>query len=427
MNILVVGTGGREHTLVWKIVHSPRVDRVFVAPGNAGTAAVAENLSLRPTDIEGLGKAAEEKGIDFVVVGPEAPLALGIVDYFDTLGIPVFGPTKVATQIESSKAFARNLMQKYGIPCPRGAVFNSYHEAQEYLQEQRLPVVIKADGLAAGKGVIIATSLAEADKALAGIMSEKMFGSAGDKVVIDEYIIGREVSLIAFTDGKTVSPMVPACDYKKIGDNDQGPNTGGMGSYSPPNFFSSGMTDKVTRDILLPTVKAMAEEGMPYRGVLYAGLMIVNGEPVVLEFNARFGDPETQVVLPLLKSDLVDILMAVVEGKLDSGKIEWSPDACVGVVMASGGYPGSYRTGFPVQGMDSVNADVLVFHAGTKLGDDGTIRTDGGRVLTVVGVGKDMAQARNKVYDNLPRISFEGCYYRKDIALREIDEINSRP
>ena len=423
MKILVVGGGGREHTLVWKIVQSPRVGKVFAAPGNAGTAAIAENLDLRPTDIEGLGKAAKEKGIDLVVVGPEAPLASGIVDYFDSLGVPIFGPTKAATQVESSKVFARNLMEKYGIPCPKGAIFSCYSNAREYLQEQRPSVVIKADGLAAGKGVIIAGSLAEAHKALGDIMEAKIFGSAGDRVIIDKYLSGREVSLIAFTDGKTVSPMVPACDYKKIGDNDQGSNTGGMGSYSPPGFFSAGMTEKVTKDILLPAVQAMAKEGLPYKGVLYVGLMIVNGEPVVLEFNARFGDPETQVVLPLLKTDLVDILMAVVQGNLDRVKIEWSPEACVGVVMASGGYPGSYKTGFPIRGIDSVDKDVLVFHAGTKLGDDGIIYTDGGRVLTVVGVGKDMAEAREKVYRNIPNIYFEGCHYRKDIALREMDKI----
>jgi phosphoribosylamine--glycine ligase len=403
------------------------VEKVFAAPGNAGTAAIAENLNLRPTDIEGLGKAAKEKGIDFVVVGPEAPLASGIVDYFDSLGIPIFGPTKAATQVESSKVFARNLMEKYGIPCPKGATFSSYSEAREYLQKQRPPVVIKADGLAAGKGVIIAGSLAEAHKALGDIMEAKIFGSAGDRVIIDEYLSGREVSLIAFTDGKTVSPMVPACDYKKIRDNDQGPNTGGMGSYSPAGFFSAGMTKKVTKDILLPTVKAMAKEGQPYKGVLYAGLMIVDEEPVVLEFNARFGDPETQVILPLLKTDLVDILMAVVQGNLDRVKIQWSSKACVGVVMASDAYPGSYKTGFPIQGIDSVDKDVLVFHAGTKLGNDGIIYTDGGRVLTVVGVGQDTAEARQKVYRNIPNIYFEGCHYRKDIALREIGRIKSKP
>jgi len=424
---MVVGGGGREHTLVWKIVQSPRVGKVFAAPGNGGTAAIAENLNLRPTDIEGLGKAAKEKGIDLVVVGPEAPLASGIADHFDRLGIPIFGPTKAAAQIESSKVFARGLMKNYGIPCPRSAVFSSYSEAREYLRKQHLPVVIKADGLAAGKGVIIASSLAEADKALSDTMEARVFGSAGDRVVIDKYLSGREVSLIAFTDGKTVSPMVSACDYKRIGDGDRGPNTGGMGSYSPPGFFSTQMTQKVTRDILLPTVKAMAEEGLPYRGVLYAGLMIVDGEAVVLEFNARFGDPETQVVLPLLGTDLVDILLAVVQGNLDQVKIEWSSEACVGVVMSSAGYPGGYKTGFPIGGIDSVDKDVLVFHAGTNLGNDGVTYTDGGRVLAVVGTGRDVAEAREKVYRNISNIYFEGCYYRKDIALREIDRIESKP
>ena len=420
MKILVIGGGGREHTLIWKIAQSPRVKKVFAAPGNAGTAAIAENLNLRPADIEGLGRVAKEKGIDLVVVGPEAPLALGIVDYFHNLGVPVFGPTKAATQIESSKVFARNLMEKYGIPYPKGAVFSSYFEARKYLEEQPLPVVIKADGLAAGKGVIIADSLTEAHKALGDIMEARIFGSAGDRVIIDEYARGREVSLIAFTDGKTVSPMVPACDYKKIGDNDRGPNTGGMGSYSPPNFFSAGMAEKVTRDILVPTIKALAKEGILYKGVLYAGLMIVDGEPLVLEFNARFGDPETQVVLPLLKSDLVDIIMAVVQGSLDLVKIEWSSEACVGVVAASAGYPGSYKTGFPIRGIDNLDKDMLVFHAGTRLGNDGIIYTDGGRVLTVAGIGRDMVEAQEKVYGNIPSIHFEGCYYRKDIALREV-------
>ncbi len=420
MKILVIGGGGREHTLVWKIVQSPKVEKVFAAPGNAGTAAIAENLNLRPTDMEELGKAAKEKRIDLVVVGPEAPLASGIVDYLDNLGIPVFGPTKAASRIESSKAFARNLMENHGIPSPNGAVFSSCFEARKYLEEQPLPVVIKADGLAAGKGVIIADSLTEAHKTLSEIMETRIFGSAGDRVVIDEYVSGREVSLIAFTDGKTVSPMIPACDYKKIGDNDQGPNTGGMGSYSPPGFLSAGMTERVTRDILVPTVKAIAEEGIPYKGVLYAGLMIVDGEPVVLEFNARFGDPETQVILPLLKTDLVDILVGVVQGNLDRVNIEWSSEACVGVVMASAGYPGNYKTGFPIRGIDNLDEDMLVFHAGTRLGNDGTIYTDGGRVLTVAGRGKDMAEAREKVYGNIPNIHFEGCYYRKDIALREV-------
>jgi phosphoribosylamine--glycine ligase len=420
LKVLVIGGGGREHTLVWKIGQSPRVERVFAAPGNAGTAAIAENLNLRPTDIEGLGKAAKEKSVDLVVVGPEGPLASGIVDRFDDLGIPVFGPTRAAARIESSKVFARNLMAKYGIPCPRSAIFSSYPEAREYLRGQCPPVVIKADGLAVGKGVIVAGSLPEAEKALGHIMEAKIFGSAGDRVIIDEYVSGREVSLIAFTDGKTVSPMMPACDYKKIGDDDQGSNTGGMGSYCPPGFFSTGMMEQVTKSILVPAVQAMAGEGIRYTGVLYAGLMITDGEPVVIEFNARFGDPETQVVLPLLKTDLVDVLMAVVQGSLDQLKIEWTPGACVGVVLASGGYPGNYETGFPIRGIDNVDEDMLVFHAGTRLENDGTICTDGGRVLTVAGMGKDVAEARERVYGNVPNIHFEGCYYRKDIASREV-------
>jgi phosphoribosylamine--glycine ligase len=260
----------------------------------------------------------------------------------------------------------------------------------------------------------------EANKALSDIMEAKIFGSAGDKVIIDKCLTGREVSLIAFTDGKTVSPMLPACDYKKIGDNDQGPNTGGMGSYCPPGFFSAELIQKATNTILLPAVRAMANEGMPYKGVLYAGLMVVDGEPVVLEFNARFGDPETQAVLPLLKTDLVDIMLAVIQGNLNQIEIEWSSNACVGVVMASAGYPGSYKIDFPIRGLEEMDKDVLIFHAGTKLGEDGIIYTSGGRVLTVVGIGKEMAEAREKVYRNIPKIQFEGCYYRNDIALREI-------
>jgi len=420
LKILVIGGGAREHTLVWKLLQSPKVEKVFVAPGNAGTAFIAENLNIRPTDLEALGKAAKDKGIDLIVVGPELPLALGIVDHFDGLGIAAFGPTKAATQIESSKVFARNLVEKYGIPCPKGVVFASYPEAARYLEGCRPPIVVKADGLAGGKGVIIADSMQKAKMALGDIMEAKIFGSAGDKVIIDEYVTGQEVSLIAFTDGKTISPMVPACDYKKIWDNDQGLNTGGMGSYAPPGFFPAQLVEKVSATILLPAIKAMAKEGTPYKGVLYAGLMVSDNEALVLEFNARFGDPETQVILPLLKSDLVDILLSVIQGSLDQVQAEWSTDACVGVVMASAGYPGSYKTGFPIRGLDEAGEDLPVFHAGTKLGDDGKIYTDGGRVLTVVGSGKDIAEAREKVYRELHNIHFEGCHYRTDIALREV-------
>jgi len=420
LKVMVIGGGGREHALAWQIARSSRVEKVFVAPGNAGTALIAENLDILPTDIKTLGKIAQDRGIELVIVGPEIPLALGIVDYFDSQGIPVFGPTKVAAQIESSKVFARNLMVKYHIPCPRGKIFSSYVEAHTYLEQQRLPVVVKADGLAAGKGVIIANSKEQAAKTLDGIMKAKCFGSAGDKVIIDEYLSGREVSLIAFTDGKTVLPMVPACDYKKVWDNDQGPNTGGMGSYSPPEFFPAELIEKATKDILLPAVRAMASEGISYKGVLYAGLMLTDGEFSVLEFNCRFGDPETQAILPLLKSDFVDILLAVIQGNLNQIKIEWRSGACVGVVMASAGYPGNYKKGLPIRGLNEVGKDLSVFHAGTRLGNDGIVYTNGGRVLSLVGTGKNVAEAREKVYSDISKIYFEGCQYRKDIALREV-------
>jgi len=421
LKVMVIGGGAREHALVWKIAQSPKVTKVYVTPGNAGTALIAHNLDFRSIDAEALAKIAQEKRIDLVVVGPEAPLALGIVDHFERLGIAIFGPNKAATQIESSKVFAKKLMQKHSIPCPKGLTFNSYQEARQYLQTQEPPLVIKADGLAGGKGVTVANSREEATKALADVMETRIFGSAGDKVVIEECLYGKEVSLLAFTDGQTVIPMVPACDYKRVFDNDQGPNTGGMGSYSPPGFFDAALTQKVTKTILMPVVRAMAEEGMPYKGVLYAGLMLTQDGPKVLEFNARFGDPETQVILPRLKTDLVDILLAVVNNQLKNSLIEWSNKACVGVVMASAGYPGNYCTGFPINGLSNLDKDILVFHAGTKLREDKQICTDGGRVLTVTATGKTMAEARNKVYSNLPHIYFEGCHYRKDIAAREVN------
>jgi phosphoribosylamine--glycine ligase len=417
---MIIGGGGREHALAWKIAQSPRVGKIYVAPGNAGTALIAENVDLNATDIEGLGKAAVDKGIDLAVVGPEVPLASGIVDHFDNLAIPTFGPTKAAARLESSKVFARELMERNGIPCPKGAVFSSYLEAREYVRQQQPPIVVKADGLAAGKGTVIANSVREADEALTEIMDAKAFGSAGDKVIIDEWVTGQEVSLIAFTDSQIVSPMVPACDYKKIWDGDQGPNTGGMGSYSPPRFFSAEFVEKATNSVLLPAVRAMAREGTPYKGVIYAGLMVTDSELLALEFNARFGDPETQVILPLLSTDLVEILLAVIQGKLEQLTMEWTANACVGVVMASAGYPGKYETGYPIQGFDNLDEDLLVFHAGTRLGNDGQVRTNGGRVLTLVSVGKDMAEARARVYRNLPSIRFDGCHYRRDIALREI-------
>jgi len=403
---------------VWKLAQSPKVKEIYVAPGNAGTAKVVHNLDISPTDIESLAKIAQEKKIDLTVIGPEAPLAEGIVDRFIVMGIPVFGPTKQATQIESSKVFAKELMQKYGIPCARSASFSEYTQAKEYIKQQTPPIVVKADGLAAGKGVTVANSIPQALDTLSNIMEARAFGAAGDKVVIEEHLSGKEMSCFAFTDGNTVIPMVSACDYKPIFDGDQGPNTGGMGSYSPPHFMSPTLAKTVNETILEPAVKAMHDEGRPYKGVLYGGLMITNDGAKALEFNARFGDPEAQVTLPLLKTDLVDILLAVINGNLDQINVEWSQDACVGVVMASAGYPGSYKTGFPITGLDELDKDILVFHAGTKLGSEpGQVLTNGGRVLTVVATGKTLAEARQRVYANITKIHFEGCHYRTDIAL----------
>lgn len=421
MKVLVIGNGAREHALVWKLAQSPKASKIYAAPGNAGTADIASNLKMRPTDIEALGSAAKEIGIDLTFVGPEAPLAAGIVDYFEQLKLPIIGPTKNAAQLESSKVFARNLMQKYAIPCAKGRTFSNYSEAREYLNSQRLPVVIKADGLAAGKGVIIANSKEEATKALTDIMESRIFGASGDKVVIEEYIDGKEVSLLAFTDGTTVIPMVPACDYKRVFDNDQGPNTGGMGSYSPPKFFDAKLTKQVKETIIEPTVKAMAQEGIPYKGILYTGLMITPDGPKVLEFNARFGDPETQVILPRLNSDLLNIFHALHSKKLNEIKVDWNNNACVAVVVASGGYPGNYQTGFPINGLDKVDSDIIVFHAGTRQAEDSRTLTDGGRVLTVTATGKTIAEARDKVYKNLPFIHFNGSYYRRDISAREVN------
>ncbi|MDO8637316.1 MAG: phosphoribosylamine--glycine ligase, partial [Dehalococcoidia bacterium] len=349
--------------MVWKLAQSPKAQEIYVAPGNAGTAQIAHNLALSTDDIEGLDTAVHEKGIRLVVVGPEVPLAEGIVDYFQALGIPIFGPTQQAAQIEASKVFAKELMQKYGIPCAKSLAFSDYNQAKDYVKQQTPPIVVKANGLAAGKGVVVADSIPQALEALASIMESKTLGAAGDKVIIEEYLSGKEMSAFAFTDGKTVIPMVSACDYKRIYDGDRGPNTGGMGSYSPPYFYTPELGKIVSETIMEPTVRAMAQEKRPYQGVLYGGLMITRDGAKVIEYNARFGDPEAQVILPRLKTDLVDIMLAVINGNLDKINVEWSEDACVGVVMASAGYPGSYKTGLPITGLDNVDKDILVFHA----------------------------------------------------------------
>ncbi len=416
MKILVVGGGGREHALVWKISKSPKVTEIYTAPGNAGTARISQNLDIPVTDIDAIVNAAKEKAIDLAVIGPEGPLAEGIVDRFEAAGIAVFGPDKLAAQIEASKVFSKDLMHRYNIPSAKSISFDSYREAREYIEKQPAPLVVKADGLAAGKGVTVARTTDEALNALYDIMEKKAFGAAGDRVVIEEFLSGREVSALAFTDGTTIVPMVPACDYKPVFDGNKGPNTGGMGSYSPPGFYNKSLADKVKATIMEPTVKAMSEEKRPYRGVLYCGLMVSGNEVKVLEYNSRFGDPETQVILPRLKTDLVEIMLAVISSTLNKIKVEWEDDACVSVVMASGGYPGKYQTGQPITGLEKADKDITVFHAGTKVGKSGEILTAGGRVLNVTATGKTIAEARQKVYDNLPRIYFAGAHYRRDIA-----------
>ena len=441
MNILVVGSGAREHALVWKLLQNPRVKDVYVAPGNAGTALISRNLPVQANDIGGLLRAAMFNQVELTVVGPEVPLSDGIVDAFQQSRLPIFGPTRAAAGIEWSKAFAKELMQRHHIPCAQGASFTALDEAREYLYRTGAPTVIKADGLAAGKGVTVCQTYEEAHEALEAAMLRGVFGAAGRRVVIEEWLEGPEVSLHAFTDGQTVSPMVPASDQKRAFDGDLGPNTGGMGSSTPPPFFGPEQVEYARRTILEPTVRALREEGSPFVGVLYAGLMLTPEGPKVLEFNCRFGDPEAQVVLPRLQTDLLDILLACVQGRLDALSIQWDDQACVGVVMASEGYPETYQTGFPITGLAHLDDGVRVFHGGTAnkpLASNtglrrfwaadlpkpsmeeilsGNFQTDGGRVLTVVATGSTLEAARRKTYANVERIRFQGAQYRMDIGV----------
>ncbi|GIW04296.1 MAG: phosphoribosylamine--glycine ligase [Thermomicrobiales bacterium] len=421
MRILVVGGGAREHALVWKLAQSPLADALYCAPGNAGTEALATNLPLRASDIDGIVAAARTHGIDLVVVGPEEPLALGLADRLRAAGVAVCGPSASATRIESSKAWAKELMVAAGVPTARAVVVYDLAEGMAALDRFSLPVVIKADGLAAGKGVVIANTRDEAFRVLSAFLEERTLGDAGTTVVIEEYLTGQEVSVLALTDGETIIPLPPACDYKRVYDGDRGPNTGGMGAYAPPPAVDADLMATIRATILEPAIRAMAERGAPMQGVLYAGLMLTASGPHVLEFNARFGDPEAQVILPILDADLVLLLDAVARGTLAEAPPPPPPArAAVGVVLASGGYPGPYQTGVPISGLDHAPEDVLVFHAGTRRAADGRIVTAGGRVLTVVGVGPDLATARERAYAGVERISFEGAHWRRDIALREI-------
>ncbi|MBI2912233.1 MAG: phosphoribosylamine--glycine ligase [Chloroflexi bacterium] len=421
--VLILGSGAREHALAWKLRQSPLVDRIFALPGNGGTATCGENWRGSIDDVAAILELARDRGVNFAVVGPEDPLAGGVVDELEAAGIPTFGPSREAAKLEASKAFAKELMLREGVPCARGEAFDDLGAAQAYIENHDPPVVVKADGLAGGKGVTVAQTRGEAIRALDRIMTERAFGQAGDRVVIEECLVGREASYMAFVDGDTFRPMAPAMDYKRLKDGDQGPNTGGMGAYSPPAFFTRQVGRTVDDRVLRPVVRAMARLGTPFKGVLYAGLMLTAEGPKVLEFNVRFGDPETQVVLPRLRTDLMEVMMATVEGRLGQARIDWSDEACVGVVVASEGYPGPCQTGFAVQGLAGLPDEVIVFHAGTRLEPSisypPTVLTSGGRVLTVVALGRSPKQARAKVYRNIQRITFRCRYFRRDIARRD--------
>lgn len=419
MKVFVVGGGGREHAIIWKIAQSPLVDKIYCAPGNGGIAALAECVPIGAMDIEGVIKFSKEKGIDMVVVAPDDPLAAGMVNALEEAGIRAFGSTKEAAIIESSKSFSKNLMKKYGIPTARYEVFENSENAIEYLKRQNYPIVVKADGLALGKGVIIAENFDQAQEAVNRIMCNKVFGDAGNKVVIEEFLEGQEVSILAFTDGKSVVPMVSSQDHKRAYDNDEGPNTGGMGTFSPSRIYTPELADYCMDKIFKPTVEAMNAENRKFKGVLYFGLIITEDGPKVLEYNARFGDPETQVVLPRLQSDLVEIFNAVIDEKLDSIDIKWSDSASVCVILASGGYPVKYQKGYEIKGIEDAEKDdsIIVFHAGTKY-EDGKYYTAGGRVLGVTAVQSTLNDAIKKAYEGVGRISFKDMHYRKDIGIK---------
>ena len=419
MKILVVGGGGREHAIVKKLHESKYAPELFCAPGNGGIAALATCLDIKATDVEGVVNIAKEKNIDLVFVAPDDPLMLGMVDKLEENGIRAFGPRQCAAIIEGSKVFSKELMKKYNIPTAGYEVFEDAEEALEYIRKQNeYPAVIKADGLALGKGVIIAQDYAEAEDAVKSIMCDKVFGASGNRIVIEEFLTGPEVSVLAFTDGKTIVPMVSAQDHKRALDNDQGLNTGGMGAFSPSKNYTPEVAEECYKTIFVPTMDAMNKEGRTFKGVIYFGLMLTPKGPRVIEYNARFGDPETQAVLPRLKTDFIDIINAVIDEKLDSLNIEWSDNAAVCIVLASGGYPTKYESGKEIFGLDSERLkadDVFVYHAGTRA-ENGKIYTAGGRVLGVTSTGKDLDEAIEKSYSALKNISFEKMHYRNDIG-----------
>ena len=417
MKILVVGSGGREHALAWKLKQSSGVDRVFCAPGNAGTEQIGENVAIKAGEVAGLARFAKENSIGLTVVGPDDPLAAGIVDHFESGGLRIFGPTKSAARLESSKIFAKELMRAKQVPTARAAIFDKQEAAFAFLQESHFPIVIKADGLALGKGVIVAKNGDEGKAAVVGMMSEGRFGEAGRRLLIEECLTGTECSLHALVDGKDFVMLASARDHKRAFDGDAGPNTGGMGAFSPANNFDAAMAARFESEVMHPLLDGLRENGVTFRGLLFPGLMITSDGPRVLEFNCRFGDPETQAILPRLKSDLLPLLEATIDGTLADAKIEWDSRPAVTVVMASGGYPDKYEVGKPISGLEgAASDDVQVFHAGTRR-ENGEVVTSGGRVLAVTALGENITTARTRAYEAVAQIQFEGCHYRRDIAL----------
>ncbi|WP_018949279.1 phosphoribosylamine--glycine ligase [Thioalkalivibrio sp. ALMg11] len=425
MNVLVIGNGGREHALAWKLAQSPRIERVLVAPGNAGTARAAkcENVDIGVTDIDALLALAEREAVAFTVVGPEAPLVAGVVDAFRAAGRRCFGPTAKAAQLEGSKSFAKDFMQRHGIPTAAYGSFEDETAALDFIAAHGAPIVVKADGLAAGKGVILAQTEDEARAAVHDMLAGNAFGEAGNRVVIEEFLRGEEASFICMVDGEHVLPLASSQDHKARDNGDQGPNTGGMGAYSPAPVVTNTLHERILREVIEPTVQGMAADGERYTGFLYAGVMIdAAGNPKVLEFNCRFGDPETQPILSRLDSDLGELVEAALDGRLDQVRAEWDPRVALGVVLAAGGYPGTYRKGDPITGLEAVerDPDAHVFHAGTAQGGDGTIVTAGGRVLCVVGLGEDVKAAQKKAYAAVQQIHFDDIYCRTDIGYRAV-------
>jgi phosphoribosylamine--glycine ligase len=423
VKVLVLGSGAREHALFWKIRQSPLVDEVYAAPGNGATQALGASITIAPTDPAEVLALVHERDIDLVVIGPDDAIAAGVADLLTRAGRLVFGPGAGPGRLESSKAFAKEVMAAVGVPTAAYAVFDDRHQARAYARSHGTGLVVKADGLALGKGVTVCDSVEDTIAAIDRAMETEAFGSAGRRIILEERLKGPEVSLMCFCDGTLAIPMVPARDYKRAFDGDQGPNTGGMGAYSPPSDVDPAMVERIVRDCAQPVVEELARRGLPYRGCLYTQVMLTSDGPQVIEFNARFGDPEAQVVLPRLTSDLVEPLLACARGDLGGAAMEWGTGATVGLVLASDGYPASYEVGFAIRGLDSLDEDVVVFHAGTKHTSEGYI-SSGGRVLTVVASGPSVAEARSRAYDNVRRVSFDGCFHRTDIAAMELSSAN---